>query len=112
MIHTSDKNNDMTADTVIADLPELPKEIRERGFFWVMLPAVWIMRDDESDCGTQYVFDVAPECCEEGAYLTLVDTIKDAYVVSASFAGSFYRLGAGRTPQEALDMALINYDLW
>jgi len=102
----------MTSDTVITDLPEIPKEIRERGFFWVTLPTVWIMRDDTSDCDTRYVFDTDPDVCEEGAYLTYVETIENAYVVNGSFGGGFYRLGAGATPQEALDMALINFELW
>lgn len=102
----------MTTDTVIADLPEIPKEIRERGFEWVVLPIVWIMRDDESDCDTRYVFDMHPEMCEEGAYLTYIETIENAYVINGSFGGDFYRLGAGRTPEEALDMALTNYELW
>lgn len=103
----------MTADTVIADLPEIPKEIRERGFEWVVLPIVWIMVDeDEQDSEARYVFDNHPETCEESEHLTYVETIENAYVINGSFGGGFYRLGAGATPQEALDMALINYELW
>jgi len=103
----------MTTDTVIADLPEIPKEIRERGFEWVVLPVVWIMVDeDEQGSEARYVFDNHPEMCEEGAYLTYVETIENAYVINGSFGGAFYRLGAGRTPQEALDMAVENYELW
>ncbi len=101
----NDKVIDMT-------LPEIPAFLAQRGFFWTCLPQVKIFEDEYTQ--QLYVEEYTEE--NEVAHFeedyTCVDKITNAYTISGSFGGGFYRLGAGLTGQDAVDMALHNAKLW
>lgn len=103
----------MMNDTVIdMTLPEIPKFLSERGFFWVALPLVKIFRDEDTTqlYVEEYTHESELEWLEE--HYTSVQKISNAYVISGSFGGGFYRLGAGRTGVDAINMAIHNAKLW
>lgn len=103
----------MDNDNVIdMALSEIPAFLAQRGFAWVCLPTVKVFRDQ--DTGQLYVEEYTDEAelAEIEDMYTCVQKITNAYVISGSFGGGFYRLGAGHTCTEAIDMALHNAKLW
>ena len=102
-------NNDKVIDMALTEIPEF---LVQRGFAWVCLPTVKVFRDQ--DTGQLYVEEYTDEAelAEIEDMYTCVQKITNAYVISGSFGGGFYRLGAGHTCTEAIDMALHNAKLW